>query len=195
MADDVLTLMDSLGIERAHAVGHSTGGAVVQKLALDAPDRIDKIVLSATWAGPSSFFEELFALRKKILIELGPEAYLLDGMLRAHPASFLASKPSYFNGSISDRLKGFPGMEIECSRIDAVVAHDLRSRVGQIRKETLVICASDDQITPVSLSEELADLVPGAKLHKFSFGGHFCPQVAADDYNKTVIEFLLGDDS
>ncbi len=195
MASDVLTLMDELKIDTAHAIGHSTGGAVVQQLALEVPDRLNKIVLSATWAGPNPFFEELFALRKKILTELGPESYLLDGLLRAHPASYLVSKSDYFNGSLSDRLKSFPGLEIECSRIDAVVAHDLRSRIPEIRKQALVICALDDQITPISLSEELVTLVPGAQLQKLSFGGHFCPQVVADEYNRIVVDFLMGDNS
>jgi aminoacrylate hydrolase len=193
MASDVLTLMDELNIESAHAIGHSTGGAVVQQIALEAPDRLNKIVLSATWAGPNSFFEELFALRKRILTELGPESYLLDGMLRAHPASYLVSQSGYFNGDLSDRVKSFPGLEIECSRIDAVVAHDLRSQIPEIRKQALVVCASDDQITPMSLSEELVSLIPGAQLHRLPFGGHFCPQVAADQYNEAVLDFLLGD--
>jgi aminoacrylate hydrolase len=192
MANDVLTLMDELKVDCAHAIGHSTGGAVVQKISLDAPSRINKTVLSATWAGPNAFFEELFKLRKKILMGLGPESYFIDGMLRAYPASFLTSNAGYFTGNLSDRLKSFPGMEIECSRIDAVVAHDLRSRIHEIQKETLVICALDDQITPISLSKELCELLPNAKLHEAPFGGHFYPQVAADDYNREVINFLLG---
>src|SRR5437868_13043637 len=48
MADDLIGLMDSLGIERAHLVGHRTGGAIGQVLALDHPERLVCAVLSAT---------------------------------------------------------------------------------------------------------------------------------------------------
>ena len=156
MAKDVLYLMDSLGIDKAHAVGHSKGGAVVQQLALDTPDRLDRIVLSASWAGPTSFFKALFALRKRILVELGPEAYLLDGILRAHPAGHVAKNWAQIETTAADRLKAFAGLDIEGRRIAAVVAHDLRDRIPEIRHQALVVCAEDDQITPISFSRELA---------------------------------------
>ena len=47
MAGDLLQLMDHLDIGRADLIGHSTGGAIGQTLALDQPDRIGKLVLSA----------------------------------------------------------------------------------------------------------------------------------------------------
>src|SRR6201986_5642912 len=50
MAADVVSLMDALRIKRAHVVGHSTGGAIAQVLAIDHPDRLTGVVLSAAWA-------------------------------------------------------------------------------------------------------------------------------------------------
>src|SRR5687767_15956212 len=66
MADDVLRLMDRLGIERAHLAGHSTGGAIGQVIALEHPERLASLVLSATWAGPDPYFRRLFEMRKDI---------------------------------------------------------------------------------------------------------------------------------
>ena len=74
MSNDVLRLMDTLDIERAHLVGHSTGGAIVQTIALHHPDRAEKIVLSATWPGQDPFFQALFDLRAEILERCGPRA-------------------------------------------------------------------------------------------------------------------------
>ena len=52
LADDVVALLDALGIERAHIVGHSMGGGVAWRLLMDAPERL----LSATLIAPVSPF-------------------------------------------------------------------------------------------------------------------------------------------
>ena len=52
MADDLIKLMDAMGISKAHLIGHSTGGAIGQHIALKAPEKIDKLVMSCSWAGP-----------------------------------------------------------------------------------------------------------------------------------------------
>ena len=74
MAADVIALMDALQIERAHVVGHSTGGAMAQILAIEHPKRFASIVLSATWTKPDAYFRRFFGLRKDILLRLGPSA-------------------------------------------------------------------------------------------------------------------------
>src|SRR5712692_11976546 len=85
MADDVLRLMDGLGIASAHLVGHSTGGAIGQVIAQDHPDRVQSLVLSATWPGPDPYFRRLFEARKQTLRASGVEAYLAGSVLVLAP--------------------------------------------------------------------------------------------------------------
>ena len=82
------------------------------------------------------------------------------------------------------------GVEIECERMDAVTGHDLREQVGTITAPTLVLCARDDGITPLPLSEELARRIPGARLEVLATGSHFAPACVADDWAGPVLEFL-----
>src|SRR5271166_40402 len=49
MTVDAIALLDALEIRRAHVVGHSTGGAVAQVMAIEHPSRLASVVLSATW--------------------------------------------------------------------------------------------------------------------------------------------------
>ena len=79
MADDLIALMEAMGIKSAHLVGHSTGGAIGQHIALKAPKKINRLVLSCSWAGPDAYFQHLFHTRRQILISCGPEAYLTTG--------------------------------------------------------------------------------------------------------------------
>src|SRR5256885_15823141 len=59
MADDTLRLMDALGVDAAHFLGHSTGGAIGQVTPTDHPDRPRRLVLGADGAGPGAFFRRL----------------------------------------------------------------------------------------------------------------------------------------
>jgi aminoacrylate hydrolase len=190
MATDVLSLMDVLSIKSANIVGHSTGGAIGQLIAVNAPHRVKRLVLSSTWPGPSQYFTELFKLRLSILKKNGPEAYLLDGILRGYPPSFLSSHPDIIRGNTQSRLESFPGVDIEESRINALLSHDIRFKLKDIDIKTLVVCAKDDQITPVEFSDELVLEIPGAKQVVFPYGGHFTPLTLMDAFNQVVGDFL-----
>ena len=190
MAGDVLKLMDALDVSKTALVGHSTGGAIAQYLALNHPDRLNKIVLSATWCGPSPYFQALFDLRATVLRAAGPDAYLVDGILRAYPPDVLSENPDILGGTTEERLAAFPGEQIELARVAAVMAHDLRDKVSQINIPTFVIGAADDQITPVGFSRELIDKIPNAQSVILPHGGHFMPRVEPEAYNAAVLSFL-----
>ena len=190
MADDVLKLMDALRIEAAHFVGHSTGGAIGQVIALDHPRRLRSLVLSATWAGPDPYFRRVFESRKEVLQTLGLEAYLRASALFLMPPAWVSANDRVLTEQHRAALAGAAPIEVMTSRIDAIVRHDRRARLGEIRIPTLVIVAQDDMITPRFYSDELASRVPGAKLVVLDGGGHFAPVAAADAYNRAVGGFL-----
>jgi aminoacrylate hydrolase len=85
MAADVVELMDALGVERAHVVGHSTGGAIAQILAIDHPRRLASVVIAASWTRSDAYFRRLFGLRKDILERQGTAAYVQSGTLFLYP--------------------------------------------------------------------------------------------------------------
>lgn len=192
MAADALAVLDHFGIEKTDLVGHSTGGAIAQYLGVHHPGRLGKIVISASWAGPNAYLQELFAIRRSVLDTLGPEMYLRDGQLRGFPPDIMIEKASTIGNDRAARLAQFPGADIEKSRMDAVLGHDQRARLGEIKAQTLVICAKDDAITPAPLSEELAALIPGACLKILPTGGHFAPQAVPALYTPAILGFLKG---
>lgn len=192
MAQDLVALMDALEIGQAHMVGHSTGGAICQYIALDNPHRLGRLVLSCSWAGPDTYFTQLFRTRKEILINCGPVAYLTMGTYLAMPSSHLQPQMSSARAFMEERMAAFPGLEVELSRLAAVMSHDLRSRIGKIASPTLCIGAKDDQITPPGFTEELGSIIKNAEVHLLGYGGHFCPIAATEAYNARVLEFLGG---
>jgi aminoacrylate hydrolase len=190
MAEDLIALMDAMGIGKAHLLGHSTGGAIGQHIALRWPDRLDRLVLSCSWAGPDAYLEQLFRTRREILINCGPLAYYTTGTYLAHPGAYLQAQMTDARAFMEARMAAWPGLEVELSRLAAVAAHDLRTHVHKITHPTLCIGAKDDQITPAGFTEELAQLIPGAALHLLPYGGHFCPMTETVAYNVRVLQFL-----
>ena len=190
MAEDLVALMDALEVSNGHLVGHSTGGAIGQHVALRWPERLDRLVLSCSWAGPDAYFEQLFRSRREILINCGPLAYYTIGTYLAHPGAYLQAQMKDARAYMETRMATWPGLEVELSRLAAVSAHDLRGQVHKIGQRTLCIGAVDDQITPAGFTEELAHLITGAELHLLARGGHFCPIVESSAYNERVLEFL-----
>lgn len=190
MAADVVQLMDALGLPKAHVVGHSTGGAIAQVLAIEHPQRLASMVIAASWTKADAYFRRIFALRKEILGRLGPATYLQAGTLFLYPAFWIARNNERLRQHEAQLLATFSPPEIVMSRIDAILAFDRTEELRRVRTPTLIVAAQDDIVTPAYFSEELARLIPGAEVKFFPQGGHCFSQVAPREFNQAVLPFL-----
>lgn len=190
LASDVIGLMDSLGVERAHIVGHSAGGAVAQVLAIDHPERCAAIVIAASWAKADAYFRRQYALRKEILSRLGPASYIQANTLFLYPAQYIARNHENLRQIEAQLLATFAGAEVVAARIDACLAFDRSGDLASIRTPTLVAVAQDDIVTPAYFSEELVRRIPGAEAKFFAQGGHYLTRTVAREFNHAVLPFL-----
>lgn len=190
MTDDVLKLMDHLKIDRAHVVGHSTGGAIGQILAIRNPERLKKLVLFATWTKADKFFRQLFAARRALLMQVGKEAYVRGGTLFLYPPYWIKANEAMIEEREKLSIATFAPPEVVASRIDAIVAFDRTAELAKIKTPTLVLCAKDDFITPAYFSEELAQKIPGAKLVMLPQGGHCASETMLEAFSDEVLAFL-----
>jgi len=190
MADDVLRLMDKLGIESAHLVGHSTGGAIGQVLAIDHPERLKSVVLYASWTRSDPFMHRLMAARRSLVLDSGSLAYLRTTPVFLYPDWWVNENDALLASREDKGIAKFPPAEIVASRIDAVLAFDRTQDLPRIGIPTLVLCAKDDFLTPLYFSEALAKEIPGAKLSILPRGGHACSEVMAEEFNRQVFDFI-----
>jgi aminoacrylate hydrolase len=190
MAEDVVRLMDRLEIDTAHIVGHSTGGAIAQILAIDHPKRVSAVVIAGSWKKPDAFFRRQFALRREILERLGPQAYVQDASLMLYPAAWIAANNEVLSGLEAQQIANFPPTEIMLRRIDAIMAFDRSRDLQKIKAPTLIVGSADDAVTPAQYSEALACAIPDAELKLFPTGGHCLSSLMARDFNQAVLPFL-----
>ena len=192
MADDALQLMDALSIRRAHWVGHSTGGAMGQAVAVDHPERIEKLVLCGTWAKTDAYFRRAFDLRAAVLRALGPVAYTKASGLSLRAPFWIRDHEDVLAANEARAHETIPVPEIVLSRIDAIVAHDRRDQLHRVTAPTLAIGARDDAVTPAYFTEELGRLIPDCRTVILPQGGHFFPIDVPDTYQRILLDFLLG---
>lgn len=186
LAADVLGIMDELSIDRAHFVGHSTGAAIGQVLAVDHRSRLSSLTLISGWTRADPYFRLTFDLRKQILTRLGVDESERYASLFVNPPWFINA-----NASNSGRSDTYPPVEVSLSRIDAILAFDRYKSLTEIRLPTLVVCSRDDRLTPVYFSEELAGTIPGARLSLLEDGGHSCHQTRPQALNPILRSFLI----
>jgi aminoacrylate hydrolase len=182
--------MDALGIDAAHYVGHSTGGAMGQVIAQDHPERLKSLVLSATWAGQDAYFRRCFENRRAVLVGLGLEPYARASILVLMPPWWVAENDALIDEQARALAVNNPPKEVMISRIDAIMKFDRRAGLGDIDTPCLVISARDDAVTPIHLSDELARAIPRAEQIVLDRGGHFAPVILPGDYNPPVLDFL-----
>jgi aminoacrylate hydrolase len=190
MTDDLVRLMDHLKIERAHLVGHSTGGAIGQTLAATRPNRLASLVIYASWTKADPFFKRVFEARRTLLTASGAAAYVRSTPVFLYPDWWINKNLALLEEREKVTIPNFPATEIVASRIDAVVNFDRTADLTRITTPTLVLCARDDMLTPPYFSEELARLIPAAELHVLDKGGHCASETALEEFNAVVLKFL-----
>jgi len=173
LAEDTWQIIDALNISQPVLWGHSTGGAIVQKMTLMRQDQVPAMVLSGSWAGPDWFMERMFKLRLELL-NTNPGRYTELSALLASPPRWLNENSEVVQNSVQQVLPTSHARIVK-ERICALLAHDCRDQLSKIEIPSLVLGAEDDIIVPPYLQEEIAGLLEKPHLCILSHGGHFFP--------------------
>jgi aminoacrylate hydrolase len=185
---DADAVLDHVGSKRAVLLGHSTGGVILQSMALASEKRIAGLILSGTWARPNRYMAELFNSRAEILKVL-PREY--SGMVAflGYTADWLnANWPAYEMIRASAPMT--PAQQaVVAERIAAILVFDRSKDIHRITAPTLIQGAEDDLIVPAFLNRELASLIKHAQLQMFPTGGHMYPITRTDGFVAAVTKF------
>jgi aminoacrylate hydrolase len=169
MAADALALLDHLGWERAHVVGHSMGGLIAEQLALDAPKRVRSLALLCTPAsGHAGARPPLGVLWIGLRGRVGTRAMRRAAFCElVMPRSHLADADRQ---AMAERLAPLFGRDladnpaIVMQQVRAMSKHDVRSRLGELAAiPTLVLSAVEDRIAPPQAGSDTASRIPGAR--------------------------------
>jgi aminoacrylate hydrolase len=190
MAEELLLMLDSIGVQRCHFIGHALGGLVGLELALQRPQLLQSMVLINAWSSPNPHSARCFAVRKNLLLGSGPAAYVQAQALFLYPADWIARHSAQLAEDEAHALAHFPSTDNLLRRIDALLSFDIEDRLAQINTPTLLIANRDDMLVPWQRSQHLATQMTAARLVLLDYGGHASSVSDVEPFNRVLLDYL-----
>jgi 3-oxoadipate enol-lactonase len=187
LASDIVTLLDELGVIRAHFCGVSMGGLIGQFLAVHHPERIASLVLSNTAAKIGT--AEKWDRRIRLVAKAGMPAVLEEVVEGWFSTRFRNLHPSLV-ASLTSALKATsPEGYIGCCQ--ALRDADLSQLIERVKAPTLVIAGTEDQATTMAAAKFLQQKIGGSKLIALDCAHLACAE-AASAFTDHLNRFLTG---
>ncbi len=188
IAQGTLGLMDALGIERCTLVGNSHGGAQALWLALEHPERVERLVLMAPGGLETrETYMAMSGIRSMMRCIYGPEGITLDGMRRVFEKQ-LHDPTCVPEGVVESRYELALTQPTRVFRTLAVP--ELASRLPEVSQPTLGLWGAEDLFCPVSGAQTLAKGVPDCRVTVFSECGHWVMVEKRAAFDRLLLDFL-----
>lgn len=172
--DVVIKLIESLGLKNVTIVGHSFGGSIAIKLALNNAHDLSKLVLvNAAGVREPSILKSFKTIMAKIIRPL-------------FSPSFMQPIRARFYQLIGSEYLNIPSMSKVFTQ---VISENLMPFLSEINIPTLIISGDNDKVTPVSHAKEMNKKIKGSRLAIFS-GGHFSFLDQPDEFVKVLTKFI-----
>jgi pimeloyl-ACP methyl ester carboxylesterase len=200
-ADDCVNLMEALGINRAHFLGHSMGGQVCQWIAIDQPELVHSLILSGTGLGTSydgQYYERGIPYQTAVeMVEKGHGRYMEDhlGGASMFPQEFVRDHPDKVQRFREANMNNPTPLKHYLRHVVARQEHETRHLLDRIQCPTLVICGVGDTIeastgSHVESSKVLAAKITRAELTLAKGGNHSYLRQMPETANSHFLEFL-----
>jgi 3-oxoadipate enol-lactonase len=190
MADDAVAVLDAEDVESAHVVGASMGGVLAQILAVRHPERVRSLVLACTACRHHEWRRELLQEWADDVRAGGMGALGGDGLRWLIGPRLHRRLGVWLNLMARILLQAQP--ESFAAQVAAILdaVDELRFELAVVSAPALVITGSQDLLTPLGDAEELAELLPNARLEELRGAGHALMVEAPNAFNRAVHAFL-----
>lgn len=186
MAADVNEAMEALGLSASAVVGVSQGGMIAQWLAIDRPDKVDKLVLTVTSSRPNDVIREAISQWSDMARRKDCKGIMLDTAERSYsPKRLRQARLTYGLLGNVGKPKNFGRF---LTQAESCITHDAYDELPRISCPTLVIGGTEDRIVTGAASEEIAAQIPGSELYMYRGLSHGLYE-EAPDFLKRVADF------
>ena len=190
LAEDVIGLLDALGMDRVHFVGLSMGGMIGQCLALSHPHRLKSLALCDTASVVPAETQPVWQERLEKARQKGMGALVEETLERWFTPAFLRQNPPMVK-LIREQILATPvAGYLGCA--EAIRRLNYLDRISEIKTPTLIIVGEEDPGMPVSAAEAMHKRVIKSKLVVLPSARHLSNVEQAEAFNAALLEFLKG---
>ena len=187
MARDQAEAMERLGIEKADIFGVSMGGMIAQHLAIDYPEKVEKLILTVTSAKPNPILQESIG-EWVDCVKRNDHRALMDSNLKRIYSDTYYRQNKWMIPLIGllTKPKSYDRFLIQA---EACLNHNAWADLHRIQAPTLVVGGELDKALGGDASREIAEAIPNSQLHMYPQWGHGLYE-EAKDFNGLILDFL-----
>ena len=188
--DDLIGLLDHLGIERAVLCGLSMGGYIALRAVERNPERVRGLILADTQSKADSNEAKLRrAAGIKSVKAIGVKAYAESSIKSVFTPQTLAN-----NDDVVERIRRIIQSNSSLGICGALLAlasrTDTTESLAGIKAPTLILVGEHDASTPPSASQEMHNKIPNSEIHVIPHAAHLSNLENSEEFNKHLLDFL-----
>jgi 3-oxoadipate enol-lactonase len=196
-AQDLLDLLDELGVERAALVGVSLGGRVALEATLARPNLVSALVLVGPGLPGTPWSEDVVGYgteEMRLLLDGAPDAaaeltarFWVDGVGR---------EPEDVDAAVRQQVRDMQrlaydnDLEAGDAADELVLVEDVAGHIGDVPAPTLIVVGEHDRPDMQRIADRLAAEIPGARLERMPGTAHVPSMERPDEFDRIVLDFL-----
>jgi pimeloyl-ACP methyl ester carboxylesterase len=187
MALDITQAMNILNISNADIMGVSQGGMIAQCIAINNPERVNKLVLVVTTSKTNEMINSVIGNWIQLAEKEDFKSLFIDTAEKSYSESYLAKYKKYYN--ILWRFCKPKDYKRFIIQANSCLTHNVYDDLDKIKCPTLIIGGKQDSIVGVNSSKEIADRISNSELYLYEEYGHAVYE-EAKDFNEKVLRYL-----
>jgi len=190
LGDDLVALLDAIGLERADVAGFSLGGTIAMRAAIDHPGRVKGLVLVATSSRVGRAAADWYRQRVEMVDRNDPA---LRETLDKDTADVYAESPAELEEGLLIRRQSTAdprGYRNACAAMAGLNANPLDPELPSISAPTLIVASDLDRHCPPRAAEIIASGIKGSRLEVMKGAGHPIPVEKPRELALSIISFL-----
>jgi pimeloyl-ACP methyl ester carboxylesterase len=197
LAADTAGLLDALGIEKGIVMGHSMGGFIAQAVALDYPEKVEKLILASTnFGGPRHVPVTAEAMKVLTDVSSDPVTRFRNGLVVSTAPGWAEKNPEMIRQWIDWRTANPVAPAAYQSQLAIGLgllqeAATFETKLNHIDVPTLILFGEHDKVVPPANATLLAEKIKNSEVVTFPDAGHFFPIEIPEEAAKAVIAFAL----
>lgn len=193
LAEDAVSLLDELGVARAHISGISLGSATAQEIAINYPERVISLQLHSTWGRSDEWFKRMIDTLQLALEKGGLRGFARTALMWVMSPRALEERKEMIADLERALAEEYPPKVAGLlGQFDADRTHDASARLHMIKAPTLITCGEMDWQVPIRYGQEVHERIPGASIHIFRgpYSSHSALFEMAEVFNAFTLAFL-----